>query len=50
VQAIKDKDKNLIYELNDEFFSYIPHDFGFQRMEYHLIDTDDKVKKKLDML
>jgi poly [ADP-ribose] polymerase len=49
-KAIKDRDKTLIFDLNDEFFSYIPHDFGFQRMEFFLIDTDVKLKKKLDML
>lgn len=50
MQAIKDKDDRLINSLNDEFFSMIPHDFGFQKMKYFMIDTQDKVKKKLEML
>jgi len=50
MQAIKDRDEQAISDLNNDFYSYIPHDFGFQKMRYFMIDTEDKVKKKLEML
>ena len=28
----------------------IPHDFGFRKMIEFILDTDEKVKKKLEML
>lgn len=40
----------LIQEYTDEFYSYIPHDFGFQHMSLFVLNTEDKVKEKLAML
>ncbi|KRX06678.1 WGR domain [Pseudocohnilembus persalinus] len=36
--------------LSGVFYSHIPHNFGFQKMQAFVIDTDDKVEKKLNML
>ena len=40
---------NLI-DLSDEFYTQIPHDFGFSKMHNHIIDTVQKVKIKVEML
>lgn len=36
--------------LTNEFYSNIPHDFGFSNMGSHILDTEQKVKAKLEML
>jgi poly [ADP-ribose] polymerase len=48
--AIKKKDHAQIKSLSGQFYSLIPHDFGFQKMINFILDTDEKVKQKLDML
>lgn len=37
-------------KLSSEFYTLIPHDFGFKKMIDFILDTDEKVKKKLQML
>lgn len=48
--AIKKKDHQQIKSLSGQFYSLIPHDFGFQKMINFILDTEEKVKQKLDML
>lgn len=43
-QAIKNKDRNLMSSLSGDFYSLIPHDFGFQKMSNFILDNDEKVK------
>jgi poly [ADP-ribose] polymerase len=50
MEAIRQKDDEDIVKLNNDFFSFIPHDFGRQNMKYFLLDTETKVKQKLEML
>ena len=37
---------NKLDELCEEFYSYIPHDFGFQKMSNFRLNTPKKVKTK----
>lgn len=48
--AVKQKKHDDIKSLSSQFYSLIPHDFGFQKMINFILDDDEKVKKKLDML
>lgn len=41
------KRANIINDLSSQFYSYIPHDFGFQKMQNFVLDTEQKVKTKL---
>jgi poly [ADP-ribose] polymerase len=36
--------------MTNDFFSYIPHDFGFSHMSSFILDTEQKVKQKIEML
>lgn len=38
---------DVINRLSSDFYSYIPHDFGFARMQNFILDTEAKVKGKL---
>jgi len=44
------KNRHKLQDLSSEFYTYIPHDFGFQKMINFIIDDKDKVKKKLEMI
>ena len=35
---------------SSDFYTQIPHDFGFQKMANFIIDTIEKVKEKIDMI
>ena len=35
---------------SSNFYSQIPHDFGFKKMANFIIDTTEKVKEKIDMI
>ena len=37
-------------KFSSEFYTQIPHNFGFQKMSNFIIDTIDKVKEKIDMI
>ena len=50
LHAIKERNDSEINDLNNDFFSFIPHNHGFHNMRFFMIDTEDKVKKKLEML
>lgn len=36
--------------MSSEFYTLIPHDFGFQKMANFVLDNEEKVKEKLKML
>ena len=42
--AIKKKDRSAMSTLTGDFYSLIPHDFGFQKMSNFILDNDEKVK------
>ena len=42
--------KSLLTEYSSNFYTQIPHDFGFHKMSNFIINTIDKVKKKIDMI
>ena len=51
MEEIKAKKRHeVIQRLSSDFYSEIPHDFGFQRMQNFILDTETKVKGKLEML
>ncbi|KAJ7536040.1 hypothetical protein O6H91_12G054800 [Diphasiastrum complanatum] len=37
-------------DLSSDFYTVIPHDFGFQKMGAFVIDTQQKLKRKLEMV
>ena len=37
-------------EYSNDFYSYIPHDFGFIKMQNFVLNTERKIKEKLEML
>ncbi|KAL9435647.1 hypothetical protein AB3S75_021841 [Citrus x aurantiifolia] len=43
-------DKRKLEELSGEFYTVIPHDFGFKKMRDFVIDTPQKLKLKLEMV
>lgn len=51
MQEVKGKKRiAFIQEYSNDFFSYIPHDFGFIKMQTFILDTEQKIKNKLEML
>ncbi|KAG7030214.1 Poly [ADP-ribose] polymerase 2 [Cucurbita argyrosperma subsp. argyrosperma] len=42
--------KRLLEQLSGEFYTVIPHDFGFKKMREFVIDTPQKLKSKLEMV
>jgi poly [ADP-ribose] polymerase len=46
----KKRSKDVLSQLSSQFYSQIPHDFGFKPMANFILDTDKKVKEKLEML
>jgi len=50
-KALDDKkSRSVLEDLSSDFYSLIPHDFGFQKMSNFILDAKDKVKTKIDML
>ncbi|XP_073049745.1 poly [ADP-ribose] polymerase 2 [Primulina eburnea] len=43
-------DRKTLERLSGEFYSVIPHDFGFKNMSLFIIDTPQKLKTKLEMV
>lgn len=51
MEELKGKNKkSVIEDLTNDFYSYIPHDFGFSKMSQFVLDDIHKVKKKIEML
>lgn len=48
-KELKNK-KKLISELSSEFYRDIPHDFGHNHMSRNILDTNEKIQDKLDLL
>ena len=43
-------DKDNLTQLSSDFYTQIPHDFGFQKMSNFIIDSIEKVKEKINMI
>ncbi|KAG8052277.1 hypothetical protein GUJ93_ZPchr0001g29399 [Zizania palustris] len=43
-------DRRQLEQLTGEFYTVIPHDFGFKKMREFIIDTPQKLKAKLEMV
>nr|VVW88716.1 unnamed protein product [Nymphaea colorata] len=51
MDEVKGKKRHeVLARLSSDFYSEIPHDFGFQKMQNFVLDTEQKVKQKLEML
>ncbi|XP_039685759.1 poly [ADP-ribose] polymerase 2 isoform X3 [Medicago truncatula] len=48
--VIDKSDKNALEQLSGEFYTIIPHDFGFKNMREFVIDTPQKLIHKLEMV
>ncbi|XP_054802081.1 poly [ADP-ribose] polymerase 2 isoform X2 [Prosopis cineraria] len=48
--AINIFDRKTLEQLSGEFYTVIPHDFGFKKMREFVIDTPQKLKRKLEMV
>lgn len=48
--AVKKNDKAAMSKLSGDFYSLIPHDFGFAKMSNFVLNNEEKVKEKLNML
>ena len=44
------RSKESIEELSGQFYTNIPHNFGMQKMRLFVIDTNEKLKEKLDLI
>ncbi|XP_017969668.1 PREDICTED: poly [ADP-ribose] polymerase 2 [Theobroma cacao] len=48
--VIGQSNRSKLEQLSSEFYTVIPHDFGFKKMRDFVIDTPQKLKKKLEMV
>ncbi|OMJ74000.1 hypothetical protein SteCoe_23903 [Stentor coeruleus] len=48
--ALSLKRTHELESLSSRFYSLIPHDFGFQKMSNFIINSNEKVKQKVEML
>ncbi|KAL6271855.1 hypothetical protein ACE6H2_028766 [Prunus campanulata] len=48
--VIGGSNRRTIEQLSGEFYTVIPHDFGFKKMSNFVIDTPQKLKRKLEMV
>ncbi|GAV66962.1 PARP domain-containing protein/SAP domain-containing protein/PARP_reg domain-containing protein/WGR domain-containing protein [Cephalotus follicularis] len=48
--VIGQSDRGKLDQLSGEFYTVIPHDFGFKRMCNFVIDTPQKLKMKLELV
>ncbi|KAI5311120.1 hypothetical protein L3X38_045587 [Prunus dulcis] len=48
--VIGGSNRRTIEQLSGEFYTVIPHDFGFKKMSNFVIDTPQKLKQKLEMV
>ena len=46
----KNPDNDNLKKLSSDFYTQIPHDFGFQKMANFIINDIEKVKEKIDMI
>ncbi|KAL4475025.1 hypothetical protein ABPG74_001721 [Tetrahymena malaccensis] len=50
MDAIKNNETSKCEKLSSQFYSHIPHDFGFSKMSNFILRSEEQVKQKLDML
>ncbi|KAL6500309.1 Poly [ADP-ribose] polymerase 2 [Orobanche hederae] len=48
--VISQADRKTLEQLSGEFYTVIPHDFGFKKTSLFVIDTPQKLKNKLEMV
>ncbi|KAL5561434.1 hypothetical protein UlMin_031181 [Ulmus minor] len=48
--VIGQSDRKTLEQFSGEFYTVIPHDFGFKKMRDFVIDTPQKLKRKLEMV
>ncbi|GER24726.1 poly [ADP-ribose] polymerase family protein [Striga asiatica] len=48
--VIANADRKTLEQLSGEFYTVIPHDFGFKKTSLFVIDTPQKLKHKLEMV
>ncbi|KAG5592204.1 hypothetical protein H5410_042718 [Solanum commersonii] len=48
--VIGQPNRTLLEDLSSQFYTVIPHDFGFQKMCEFVIDTPPKLKRKIEMV
>lgn len=49
-KVLNKKEKGDIYALSSKFYTYVPHNFGMQKMSNFVIDTIEKLKEKLELV
>ncbi|KAL5701307.1 NAD(+) ADP-ribosyltransferase [Ranunculus cassubicifolius] len=49
-EVIGQSDRKTLEQLSGEFYTVIPHDFGYKKMSEFVIDTQKKLKRKLQMV
>uniref|UniRef100_A0A803RC64 Poly [ADP-ribose] polymerase n=1 Tax=Cannabis sativa TaxID=3483 RepID=A0A803RC64_CANSA len=49
-EVIGQSNRRLLEQLSGEFYTIIPHDFGFKKMRDFVIDTPQKLKNKIEMV
>ncbi|XP_060200488.1 poly [ADP-ribose] polymerase 2-like, partial [Lycium barbarum] len=48
--VISQSNRTLLEDLSSKFYTVIPHDFGFKKMREFVIDTPQKLKRKIEMV
>ncbi|XP_049378444.1 poly [ADP-ribose] polymerase 2 isoform X4 [Solanum stenotomum] len=48
--VIGQSNRRLLEDLSSQFYTVIPHDFGFKKMREFVIDTPPKLKRKIEMV
>ncbi|KAH0649409.1 hypothetical protein KY285_034657 [Solanum tuberosum] len=48
--VIGQSNRTLLEDLSSQFYTVIPHDFGFQKMCEFVIDSPPKLKRKIEMV
>ncbi|XP_015083642.1 poly [ADP-ribose] polymerase 2-like [Solanum pennellii] len=48
--VIGQSNRRLLEDLSSQFYTVIPHDFGFKKMREFVIDTPQKLKRKIEMV
>ena len=48
--VLANKNTGDLAALSSEFYTHIPHNFGFQKMSNFIINTADMLKQKLDLI
>ncbi|XP_073525701.1 uncharacterized protein [Phyllobates terribilis] len=49
-EVVGQANRKELEQLSGEFYTVIPHDFGFKKMREFVIDTPQKLKSKLEMV